>query len=211
MTIKGLKMIEYLDNEKFQNHLKENGKEYRKSAETLLRKPKVSEESLVTYVDDQGALRKEAESEITPGSVIARNDGIIGEIDGQPIYNEWVIPAETAEKNYGSEAIDSLSTSDFSPHKKKATIQAVELTSELMDMLGQKGEELPIKVSWSDKPMIAKVGDYLSDQGYSISKTDMQKTYEVVNPTDNNNPAFVEKLKQSIEGQKQGFSGPSGP
>lgn len=211
-------MIEYLKNEAFQKHMEQSGAEYQKSAETLLRKPKVSETSLTTYVDDNGALRKEANSEITPGAVIARNDGVIGELDGEPVYNEWVIPEETAIKNYGSEVIDSLSTSEFSAHKKKATIQAVELTSEVMDMLGQSGDELAIKVSWSDEPMIAKVGDYLSNQGYSISKTDMAKTYEAVNPTTQNNSSFVEKLKQSVdepeqsaEGPKRKFDEPSGP
>lgn len=206
-------MIEYLKNESFQKHMDENGQEYQKSAETLLRKPKISEKSLTTYVDDNGSLRKEASSEITPGAVIARNDGVIGELDGEPVYNEWVIPAETAVKNYGSEVIDSLSTSEFSAHKKKATIQAVELTSEVMDMLGQSGDELAIKVSWSDEPMMAKVGDYLSNQGYSISKTDMAKTYELVNPVNQNNPAFVDKLKQSVSEPKRkhetGYNGPA--
>lgn len=153
-------------------------------------------------------MRQESTSEVKPGSVIARNDGAIGEIDGKPVYNEWVIPAETAVKNYGLEVVKGLSNSEFSPHKKQATIQAVELTNEVMDILGQSGDELAIKVSWSDEPMMAKVGDYLSNQGYSISKTDMAKTYELVTPINSNNPDFVDKLKKSIESPSRDVNNP---
>lgn len=165
-------MIEYLQNEQVKAMI-DNSMEYQKSALTGLRKVKFT-----TYVKDGNGIRIESEP-FLPGVVIARNPGVIGELNGQPVYNEWPISIEVANKNYGQEVIDTL-TEEFTEHKKKATIKAIELTQEVMDLLGVKGDTLPIKVSWSPDPMLAKIGDFITNGGYSVSAHDMKTTYEPV-------------------------------
>lgn len=85
----------------------------------------------------------------------------------------------TAVKNYGQDVVDGLTPDQFTNHKKKALLKGVTLTSEIMGMLGVSGDTLEIKVSWSDEPMVAKVGDVITDGGYSVSQHDM-KDYEKV-------------------------------
>ena len=63
-----------------------------------------------------------------------------------------------------------------------------------MEILGIKGDTLDIKVSWSPEPMKAKLGDFLTDGGYSISAHDMHSTYEPVMKADNNKSCFRKKL-----------------
>lgn len=166
-------MIEYLQNEEVKT-LIDNAPSYQKSALTDLKKIKFT-----TYVKDGNSVRIES-TPFLPGVVLARNPGVIGVLDGKEIYNEWPITIEVATKNYGQEVIDGLGE-DFTSHKKKATIKAVELTQEVMDLLAVKGDTLPIKVSWSPDPMLAKIGDFITDGGYSVSAHDMGKTYELVN------------------------------
>jgi hypothetical protein len=168
-------MIEFLENEDVKN-LIFNSASYQKSAETGLKKIKFE-----TYVKDGPSVRLES-APFLPGVVIARNLGVIGQIDGKDIYNEWPITVEVAEKNYGKEVIDGL-TENISWHKKKATIKAIELTEVIMEKLGVKGDTLLIKVSWSPEPMTAKIGDFITDGGYSVSAHDMKSTYEVIGPT----------------------------
>lgn len=151
----------------------DNAPEYRKLALTGLRKVK-----FVTYVKDGEALRVEVERYL-PGCVIARNPEVIGEMNGQPVYNEWPITLETAIKNYGQEVIDSL-TDQISFHQKIATIKAIELTLEVMSLLGVTGDILYIPVGKEKEPRMAKLGDYITNAGYSVSAHDMAATYEKV-------------------------------
>jgi phage gp29-like protein len=137
-----------------------------------------------------------------PGVVIGRNPGSIGFKDGKEMYNEWPIPIETAIKNYGQEAIDSL-TEEISYHKKIAKIKAIELTPEIMKILGVEGDTLKIKVDWSPEPMIAKIGDYITNGGYSVSKHDMEKTYEEVNEAKVLNPLSAD---ETIKKVRQNYS-----
>lgn len=176
-------MISYLKNEEVKDLL-DNASSFQKFALTGLKKIKFT-----TYVKDGNSIRIEAEP-FLPGVVVARNPGVIGELNGQPVYNEWPISIEVAEKNYGKEIIDSLNE-DITYHKKKATIKAIELTQEIMDILGVKGDTLPIPVSWSPDPMLAKIGDFITSAGYSVSAHDMQSTYELV-PSE---PQSVQKIK----------------
>lgn len=74
--------------------------------------------------------------------------------------------------------IDALGH-EFTLHKKKATVKAIMLTPEVMNILGVQGHILDIPVSWSDKPMQAQIGDYLTTGGYSISAHDMS-AYEKI-------------------------------
>lgn len=158
------------------------GQEYQKKAVTYLRLPFVEEigTTLITYVKDveTGSVRKEGETVIYPGAVICRNpDPII--TDTGPVYNEWVQDAATVAKNYGQEVFNSL-TLIFAPFRKAATIKAVPLTEDLAETLGCTEDFLPISVSWSQEPMMAKVGeDYLTSGGYSISGKDMRGYTEV--------------------------------
>lgn len=171
-------MIEYLQNEEVKSMINE-GETYQKSAKTGLRNPQVSElgNTFNTYVLKDGALRVESTNTVTEDTVMARNPGIIGQMEGKDVYNEWLIPKATAIKNYSQEIVSNLGD-DFSYHKKQATIKAIELTPEVMKKLGVEGDVLNIKVSWSPEPMVAHVGDFLTDSGYSISSHDMNTTYE---------------------------------
>lgn len=184
-------MIEYLKNEEIKKRL-EDAPQYIKSAVTGLRKI-----SFETYVKDGNSVRLESTA-FLPGVVIGRNPGVIGVKDGKEMYNEWPIPIETAIKNYGKEAIDNL-TEEISYHKKIATIQAIEITEEVMKLLGVEGDTLKIKVDWSPDPMIAKIGDYITNGGYSVSKHDMEKTYEIVKPFTPNSVEKVNKMKKSMQ------------
>jgi hypothetical protein len=113
--------------------------------------------------------------------VIAKNLICIGkDSEGNNIFNEWLIPKATAIKNYGEDVVKSLNTTTFSNHKKKATLKGIILTEEVMKKLGQEGDTLSIKVSWSEEPMFAKVGDLITDGGYSVSQHDMND-YEKLN------------------------------
>jgi len=138
-----------------------------------LRLPAPSEvgTELVTYVKSEDGVRVETRATVATDTVIARNPGAIGARDGAEVFNEWIIPRATAEKNYG-EQVAAL-TQAFAPCKKQATLRALPLTQEILDALGVVGNELAIKVSWSDTPMVAVVGDYLTSEGYSISNHDM--------------------------------------
>lgn len=107
--------------------------------------------------------------------VIARNKDMLP----GSIYNEWPISLDVAVKNYGQDTIDNLTTPN-SAHKKLAIITAIELTPDIMAELGLNGDTLEFTVAWSSEPMIAKIGDYLTDAGYSISQHDM-KSYELIN------------------------------
>lgn len=173
-------MIEYLKNEEVKA-LIENAPSYQKSALTALRKPEPSELGQIfnTYVLKDGQLRVESTNTISNDVVVARNSSVIGQLDGKDIYNEWLIPKETAIKNYGEAVVSGLGHT-YTEHKKQATLQAVELTPEIMEKLGIVGNVLNIKVSWSTEPMIAHVGDFLTSGGYSVSQNDM-KDYELVN------------------------------
>jgi len=188
--------LDYLANQEVKE-LVSNGNTYQKSAETLLRLPKDSElgKSFNTFVKSGDDVRVESTNTIGD-NVVARNKEPIGkDASGANVYNEWLIPKATAEKNYGAEVISGLSSEEFSSHKKKALLKAIELTPEIMEKLGVKGNVLEIKVSWSPEPMIAHVGDHITDGGYSVSKHDM-KDYEVV--------AKKEKVLDSIGKLREG-------
>lgn len=175
--------MEYLKNKEIQL-LIANAPSYQKSSLTGLRIPELHEfgKEFNTYVIKDGELRVESHNIISKNVIVARNPGVIGQFDGKDIYNEWLISKEVALKNYGEQVISHLSQ-QFTEHKKQATIQAIELTPEIMDKLGVQGHILYITVSWSTDPMIAHVGDYLTNAGYSISSYDMKNTYEIVSNT----------------------------
>ena len=174
-------MIEYLKNEEIKK-LFEGAEVYQKKDLTGLRKPNREEigKILVTYVKDNNQIRKESEAIIENNKLIARNPGFIGKNkNNEEIFNEWTIEISTAVKNYGQEVVDSL-TEEFSFHKKQNKIKAILLTQQIMDLLGANGDILKIKVSWSDQPMLAKLGDYLTNGEYSISAHDING-YEKIN------------------------------
>lgn len=168
----------YLDNAEIQKLFLNAGR-YRKSATTLLRLPRPEEvgKTLVTFVKDGDAIRQESESIIKGDDIIARNAEIIGVYQGhESVYNEWPVNEKTIIKNYGEAAHRSL-TQEFTAHKKQATLKAIEITQAILDALAVQSDTLTIPVSWSDKPMLAKLGDFITSEGYSISAHDM-KSYE---------------------------------
>lgn len=173
-ALKAGEPVEFLKNEKVAAMI-EAGGVYQKSAKTALRRPAPDEvgTTLRTMVKDGDGVREEIADTVGADKVIARNPGAIGaDAGGSPIFNEWLIPMDVAVKNYGKAVVDGLGT-EFTEHRKAATIKAVELTGEVMEALGVEGDTLKIKVDWSPEPMTAKVGDYLASGGYSISAHDM--------------------------------------
>lgn len=153
---------------------------YQKSTQTGLRLPKESEIGMpiITHVQDGNTTRVESMSYIKKDSIIARNLEPIGN-SIPPIFNEWPISKSVAIKNYGIIAINSLNSNSFSPHKKIATLKGIVLTQNIMNILSVSGDILNINVEWSNLPMQAKIGDLLTDAGYSISQHDM-KDYEKI-------------------------------
>ena len=87
-----------------------------------------------------------------------------------------MVEEDIVAKNYGATTLGQL-TEDFQPFRKEATIQCIPLTSEVLQELGVEGDTLAIDVSWSDEPMLAQKGDFLTSGGYSISAHDMASTY----------------------------------
>ena len=173
--------MEYLNNPTIKSAI-DNGATYQKSAMTLLRKPTPKEigKEFDTFVKDGETVRKESSNLVTGEVIIARNHTVIGQDkNGLLIFNEWLIPLSTAIKNYGQDVVESLAYDIYSDHKKKATLKAIEINQNVLDTLDVKGDILEITVSWSKEPMLAKIGDYLTDGGYSISQHDM-KNYEKV-------------------------------
>jgi hypothetical protein len=172
--------IEYLQNTQISTLINQ-ANAYQKSERTSLRLPHTSElgQEFITYVKDGQNIRKESSNIVSNEVVVARNSTLLGlNQEGQEIYNEWLVPRATVVKNYGQDVLDSL-TEEFTQHKKKATVKAILLTQEVFDLAGVAGDTFAIKVSWSEEPMLAKLGDYLTSSGYSISAHDM-KGYEVV-------------------------------
>jgi hypothetical protein len=178
MKINKMESIEYLKNSSILRLL-ENSEEYQKNAITLIRLIKKEEvgQSFKTYVADENGLRVESTNLFTEDKVVARNQNPIGFNNNKDIFNEWLIPLDVFIKNYGPEAYKELSCNKFTPLKKIAKVKAIEITQKVLDDLNIKEDFIPIKVSWSTEPMIAKLGDYLTNEGYSISKDNM-KDYE---------------------------------
>lgn len=153
---------------------------YTKKETTALRRVSPAEigATLITYkasAEDARGYTQESEAVLTEDHIIARNTARLLGTDetGQSVYNTWPIPTATIIKNYGDAVLASL-TGEFQEHRKKATLRAVPLTAALLEAFGAApGEPLAITVSWSDKPMFAHEGDFITDQSYSVSKADM--------------------------------------
>ena len=174
--------ISYLEHPDFINKIEQQGLIFRKKEKTGLRLPKAQElgQPFPTFVKHGDKIRRESVSVINRNIVIARNAEILGkDEEGADIYNEWLIPTETAIKNYGAEIVYGLNGNNFSYHHKKSHVTAIKITPEILKELGSLGDSLNIKVTWSVEPMVAKLGDFLTREGYSISAHDMQ-SYELV-------------------------------
>ena len=156
---------------------------FRKKEETLLRLWQLAElgTELKTWVTGKnGHPRVETVNTIKCGTVIARNPKEIGVIEGEKLFNEWLIPIDTVEKNYGKAAVDSL-TDRFQPFKKVATVKAIKLSKALFEELGGCSDSgvLKIAVSWGSGEMDAVIGDILTDAGYSVAEHHFEEGYEI--------------------------------
>jgi len=173
--------MKYLDHPAVQKAFNHSS-EYSKSAKTGLRYPSKDQvgQPFDTFVKDGEGVRLEVSNTIGINHVIARNPEPISIIEGAPIFNEWLIEKPVAIKSYG-DVVDNLSEENGF-YQKTGSLRAVELTSGLLKELGATGDTLEITVDWSPNPMIAKVGDFLTDKGYSISANDMKTTYNLVPP-----------------------------
>lgn len=155
--------------------------EYKKNQSTLLRKPQKDEigQKLITFVKKGDSFVKEIENTVLTDHVLAKNPEIIGYLDDEPVFNQWLIQKSVVIKNYG-DILNQLSY-DFKPFNKIATVKAIEVTREVLDALNISGDKLEFKVDWSENLMTAYIGDYLTNSGYSISKHDMQAYEKIVN------------------------------
>lgn len=167
--------MKYLDN-KIIKSIIDNSDSYVKKEKTLLRKPNPWEigTTIITYVKDGDNIRIESSSPVNQDSIIAKNPNQFFDSAGKIFYNIWPINIEVVKKNYG-EIEDDL-TFEFQPFQKIKSLKAVQIDDNIISILGCN-DKIEIDVSWSDKPMIAIKGDYLTDGGYSISAENM-KDYE---------------------------------
>lgn len=166
---------------------------YQKTALTQLRLPTPAEHGspLETWVKEGDGVRRESTNTIAPDSIIARNPGALFR-DGAPVYNEWIIARDIAIKHYGQEVVDGLGAT-FSEHRKQNLTRMLLIDEQVMDALGVYGDRMAITVGWSDEPMIAQRGDYLTCGGYSVSAHDKESTYTLAgnpNPEQSNVLAF---------------------
>lgn len=157
---------------------------YRKLKKTFFRKAHPSEigKVLTTYVKNPNGdgYRKEAEIVIDGTRAIARNNLILGYVDGKPLYNEWTKPFSEIKESYGQDCIDTIDF-EYKEYQQTTPIRLLKLTPEVMTILGQEGKDkLLIDVTWSDEPMVALLGDYLAANGYSISQVDIMMQYQEV-------------------------------
>lgn len=161
---------------------------YRKKETTALRLPLESEigDELMTFKADSTSplgYSQEFKSTITGDVVIARNSRtVLGQINGKPLYNKWLIARDIVEKNYGNDVLSDLGF-EFTERQKKSSVRAIEITEELLEIFGiEKDQPLEIKVPWDSQPMTAHQGDFLTDQGYSISAQNMKDYAQVRDP-----------------------------
>lgn len=158
---------------------------FKKLEKTYFRLPKAEEvgKKLTTFVINPSGVgyRKEAEIDIPANRALARNDYLVGvSPEGSKIFNEWTKPFSEVIESYGQKAFDSL-THEYQSFQQIKPIRLVLLTAEIMALLGLMGHtELPIEVAWSKEPMVAHVGDYLTENGYSISQVDIKLQYKKV-------------------------------
>lgn len=154
--------------------LVKGGIRFQKVKTTLLRLPMSDEigEEFPTYVKDEtseNGIRIESVATIGESDILARNDQVLSYNEDIPIYNECPIGVDIAIKNYGKDVIDSLTT-EFTAHRKQATVTAYEITKEFLDTFNEGKPEFKFSVSWSTEPMVAVIGDWLTTEGYSISQ-----------------------------------------
>lgn len=181
-----------------------NNVTYQKNTLTLGRLPSDFEISkpFITYISDgNNNIKEETSNIITNDVVIARNPDSIGTRKmgyiTELIYNEWLVKKETWIKNYGrlpnpekklSTPINGINVFNdyFEPMKKVAIIQAIEITADVFQQLKKIGlkesnksnNHLILPVDWSPNGMRFTIGDFLTNQGYTIDKKEMSKTYE---------------------------------
>lgn len=199
--------IRYLDNPNIANKINASP-EFLKSAKTLLRRPSSDEigTEIKTYVVDNNTTRIEAINIITKDKVVARNPGpSIGEVGNESVFNEWLIDRDVAIKNYGEDVVNGLGN-EFSIHQKKGAIRALQLDADTMRQLGVEGDTLKISVDWSPEPMEAKIGDWLTSGGYSISENDFSNTYT---PKSNENEFKTKIMEKRIETASMQTNAPS--
>jgi hypothetical protein len=94
---------------------------FQKKTLTELRLPKQEElgNEIKTLVKVGDSVRVETVNFLTNETIIARNPAPILNKNNEVYYNEWLITKDVVAKNYGQEALDSLTT-EFTSHKKKA-------------------------------------------------------------------------------------------
>lgn len=177
--------IDYLNHSYFK-HLLSQAPLYQKVALTGLRKVYDHEvgRPFTTWVErtSDGGSKKtlDLEIQVVPktGDIIATHPyWITDDSSIEPQRNAWVLSRQRAEELYGTEAIDTLSE-HITWHRKIKPLRALQLTAKHFKHLCPSPDLFLIAVPWSAEPMKARLGDYLTSEGYSISQEDFSKTYE---------------------------------
>lgn len=118
----------------------------------------------------------ETKNKITDDVVIAKNPKPLGIVNGEIIFNEWLIPKDIWNKNYGFK-VDNVQKE----YKKIKTINAIKITDDVLLKLGSKnGLTARIKVNFSENGMVVYKGGLLTDQGYGIAPQELKDTYNLI-------------------------------
>lgn len=145
-----------------------------KKAETLVRYPTEEEIGSVidTFVEKDGIIKKESNSYVEDTSVIARNPEALS--NGE--FNEWAMPLETFEKNYGT-----IPTTEFKAYKKIITNNVIVIDYKVLKILNSKDKKTAkLAVNWGNGFMLVQEGDFLFDTGYAVDKREFNNTYEII-------------------------------
>lgn len=121
----------------------------------------------VTYVPDpDGNIIVEGTNVHAAGKIIVRFPISIGELDGEPVYNEWLVGGADFVKKYGG---DIPSGTDWEAFQKSGIEQFAVIDETLMTIFGAPSGETKVKVgvSWAaDGTMWAIRGGFAT--GYHV-------------------------------------------
>ena len=147
-----------------------------KSTPTLgrLPSPDMIGKTFPTYVSDgQGGTLLETMNTVTDDVMIARMpEPIVGDT-----YNEWLVSKEYWKIVYG----EVPESTDIKAYYRQKPIEGVEVTGEVLDLLGSKnGKTVVIMIPWDSKGMVAYKGGYLAEFEYAIAPEEMKAHYKKV-------------------------------
>jgi len=138
-----------------------------------LPKPEEIGQELITYVSRGGQVEIESRHVITEDMVLCSNDGILGQIDGRDVYNEWPRSHEYFAASYGGALSDRMQ-----PFHKKAVATIIPAEKIWTELRGKPDEDVvTVAVSWGTGTMQVYRDGYVSSDGNGIARDEYIKTY----------------------------------